>query len=89
MKASLSESLRIPVQRRIAVLGEMKELGKNALTIIENCFRFYQIFQVFIMGRRSGGLCSKIHRFPIIPFSLKIRSLGTEIKKELGEGDPL
>lgn len=88
MKASLSESLRIPVQRRIAVLGEMKELGKSALDYHRELLPFFTKFsKVFIMGTLWRTLFQNTPLPDNTVFFDNPLSLGTEIKKELGEGD--
>ena len=88
MKASLSESFHIPANRRIAVLGEMRELGEDALNYHQELLPFFNMFsKVFIMGT----LWRTLFRSSPLPentvFFESPTSLGTEMKRELGEGD--
>ncbi len=88
MKASLSESLRIPAKRRIAVLGEMKELGENALYYHQELLPFFNQFsKVFIMGTLWRTLFQNTRLPANAVFFENPVSLGAELTKELREED--
>lgn len=88
MKASLSESFHIPAKRRIAVLGEMRELGEDALEYHQELLPFFSKFsKVYIMGALWRTLFQRAPLPENAVFFESPASLGTEIKRELGEGD--
>jgi UDP-N-acetylmuramoyl-tripeptide--D-alanyl-D-alanine ligase len=88
MRASLSECARIPARRRIAVLGEMRELGGDALEYHRDLLEFLKDFcKVFLMGKIWTDLFDgEPLPFNVFMFENPVR-LGEELLAELQEGD--
>lgn len=90
MKAALSESLLIPAQRRIAVLGEMRELGVDSLAYHRELLPYVVHFsRVFVMGT----LWRSVFETSPCPSNVELfenpLSLCIEIEALLQEGDLL
>ena len=88
MKAALTEALGLKSKRRIAVLGEMRELGKDAESYHRDLIPLIGGFaKVFLTGALWRQACSSSLRPPKVEFFEDPALLGALLKPELAEGD--
>ncbi|MDI9369578.1 MAG: UDP-N-acetylmuramoyl-tripeptide--D-alanyl-D-alanine ligase [Synergistaceae bacterium] len=90
MRASLSEALLLKERRKIAALGEMRELGDNALAHHEELLPLLGGFtKVFLTGKLWRLACSRSALPANAEFFDDPVSLGNSLKPGLREGDLL